>query len=82
MVWTQPDWYAGTATAQPGGDGAGSALTPCVGRSSSITRSVLRSTLLITSSIWIECARWCTKNTSMSRLTKSSTSAKLTASRG
>ena len=45
MVWTQPDWYAGTATAHAGGDGAGSALTPSVGRSCSITRSVLRSTL-------------------------------------
>ena len=60
----------------------GSALTPSEGRSCSITRSVLRSTRLMTSSIWMECARWCTKNTSMSRLTKSRASAKLTASRG
>ena len=68
-----------TGTAQAG---ASSASWPPVSNRSSITARVLRCTVSMIASTWIECRRWSAKNTSRPRLVNSSTIAPLTASRG
>jgi hypothetical protein len=64
----------------PGG-GTGASWPP-VSSPSLITVIVLRCTVFMIVSTWIECTRWSAKNTSRPRLANSSTSAPLTARRG
>ena len=63
----------------PGGDGGGAGRDRRAGRAAGAacgsTARVFRSTVRMMWSTWIECARWSAKNTSMARLTNSSTMA-------
>ena len=67
-------------TVAPAGTSGGS--SPPVSSPCSITVTVVRCTLFMIVSTWMECARWSAKNTSRPRLRNSSTSEPLTASRG
>ncbi len=67
-------------TVAPAGTSVGS--SPPVSSPCSITVTVIRWTLSMIVSTWMECTRWSAKNTSKPRLRNSSTSEPLTASRG
>ena len=66
-------------TAHSGTSGASSSP---VNNPSRITATVLRCTMFMIASTWMECTRWSAKNTSKPRLANSKTIAPLTASRG
>ena len=76
---TYPDIGASSGTAHSGGLDTASSTLP---NRPFTTARVSSSTRLPIASIWMECARWSAKYTTMARLANNNTSAPLTASRG